>query len=907
MRQFLLLLLLCTSITITSAQTATVSLPSDATEPYLFCFNEEISVQVNLADVNVLFNSGWYTSSEYPDFAGWSNSELWESTQITETEYHFNLNTDLYIWYQTNVAGGMLGSTPLYSNVLHLQLNGSTPQIIYSDTTFCQSSAYTLSAEPADLGDNQYQWYLNDEPITNATSANLDITVEGSYKVAAVTSPASCPNVYYPSQSVSMHYIKPELSARFKSDLNRVTLTTTANFDTYQWQQASSDQSTLSDITNATNASYNAQISATGTYYAVEASINGCTSTSNRILVNNTVYATPQITEPTNDFICADGSVELHLTQDSYSSYQWYKNGSEIYNQTSSTLIVTSDYSLGSGTYSVRVNVPYDETPLESNGISLTFAQAASIQIKDDATLCANSNVILQAVNDERNYDSYQWYFNDVNDFNSAVEISNATQSELEIAVPSEARYYWVSTTENGCSTLSNTKLIEKFQLYTPYFTMEPWDGKICMDGSATLTAYAENVNYQWYLDDKAITNATEATYVANEPGNYNVEVSSQLCANAAPAMAEYDAKISYRVTPILSVSPEGKEFNGSPIFCMYDEVTISIDNADNYTNIKWFGKTFEPGSTLDQWTELTNVTGSSYTFTNGVDNSHIYFKARVDSVMESGEICTGYSDVMLIDQWVFSSVEIMSHDNNSELCSPGDSTLLNLAYFGEYDHYRWTCNGVEVENSNNDSIYAKTMGDWVLTCYPEQCPSLPISSGTGPYVHFIYQHEFIEEDGILYSMPKDQPMGLNWGFTGTYQYQWYYNDEAMDMSTFDSQWGLDLEGLKPGAYTLKVTNPNGCESISDPYIVKSTDISNVQDHLALYPNPTSGEFIIELNSANNVESIEVFNMVGMLVKHINNISSRNTISISEEQNGLYMVKINFTNQKFTITKIVKQ
>ncbi|HYV92570.1 MAG TPA: T9SS type A sorting domain-containing protein [Chitinophagales bacterium] len=93
---------------------------------------------------------------------------------------------------------------------------------------------------------------------------------------------------------------------------------------------------------------------------------------------------------------------------------------------------------------------------------------------------------------------------------------------------------------------------------------------------------------------------------------------------------------------------------------------------------------------------------------------------------------------------------------------------------------------------------------------------------------------------------------------------------------------GLVLSGVttkkiivsETGNYSLVVTSPGGCSASSSPVtVVQSCKLNDEQDEtitsLKLYPNPANGNFIIELNAANTLETtanIQVINMLGQIV-----------------------------------------
>jgi hypothetical protein len=73
--------------------------------------------------------------------------------------------------------------------------------------------------------------------------------------------------------------------------------------------------------------------------------------------------------------------------------------------------------------------------------------------------------------------------------------------------------------------------------------------------------------------------------------------------------------------------------------------------------------------------------------------------------------------------------------------------------------------------------------------------------------------------------------------------------------------------------------------------------------NIKLYPNPTHGILLIEISGTNETLSsysgnkIDVFDINGQQLFHINQINTYNTINLALKPNGTYMLKITFMGQ----------
>ena len=88
--------------------------------------------------------------------------------------------------------------------------------------------------------------------------------------------------------------------------------------------------------------------------------------------------------------------------------------------------------------------------------------------------------------------------------------------------------------------------------------------------------------------------------------------------------------------------------------------------------------------------------------------------------------------------------------------------------------------------------------------------------------------------------------------------------------------------------YMIEVTSLTGIEDITDENIV--------------YPNPASD--VIKINSPENVQCIEIFNMQGQLVKTVT--GEVNHISVKDLANGMYTLKL-MTDNGTSMHKIIKK
>ena len=106
---------------------------------------------------------------------------------------------------------------------------------------------------------------------------------------------------------------------------------------------------------------------------------------------------------------------------------------------------------------------------------------------------------------------------------------------------------------------------------------------------------------------------------------------------------------------------------------------------------------------------------------------------------------------------------------------------------------------------------------------------------------------------------------------------------------------------LVTGNYAVRIIL-NGCTETSDcvSLTVVGINENELENSLSVYPNPSKGQFNIELNQA---AEITITNALGVIVKTQNCIAGKNKITLADAPNGLYFVQL--THNNATLTKKV--
>lgn len=127
----------------------------------------------------------------------------------------------------------------------------------------------------------------------------------------------------------------------------------------------------------------------------------------------------------------------------------------------------------------------------------------------------------------------------------------------------------------------------------------------------------------------------------------------------------------------------------------------------------------------------------------------------------------------------------------------------------------------------------------------------------------------------------------------GTYSYTWTPGGQTTQTAT----------GLSTGSYTVCVMNvSNGCSTCVGVTIncVTGIEETNIEGSVSVYPNPSSGLFVIETSNLLNTY-LEVTNVLGSIVYSTEIKADKTTIDLSGAGKGVYFMRAGNVVQKIII------
>jgi PKD repeat protein len=154
-------------------------------------------------------------------------------------------------------------------------------------------------------------------------------------------------------------------------------------------------------------------------------------------------------------------------------------------------------------------------------------------------------------------------------------------------------------------------------------------------------------------------------------------------------------------------------------------------------------------------------------------------------------------------------------------------------------------------------------------------------------------------------SQPVITAIGNQLNSTMADSYTWYYNSNLIS-SAANSSYTANADGY----YSVTVTNEFNCQSSSEPVYITVDEIafdSNIDKTILIAPTVVHHSILIQLNSEQKAESIEVFDAIGRLVKKEKDPSSMMTMDLSEIASGKLFVVIRFQNGSTKKTILIKE
>ena len=425
----------------------------------------------------------WQSSTNnttFTDITG-ATSSTYDASSISQTMY-----------YRRVVSSTGSPCAAATSNTITVTVNPTlTAGTISGDQTFCASGdpvAFTQTAPTGGTGTYTYQWQSSTNNITftdiaGATASTYDassISQTTYYRRVVNSAGSACTAATSNTITVTVH---PALTAgsigsdqAFCAGGDPAAFTQTAPTGgsgtyTYQWQ-SSTDNTTFTDISGATNASYDAPFISQTTYYRRVVSSTGspCASVNSNVVK---ITVDPALTAGTisgNQTFCVSGD-PVAFTQTAATggtgsyTYQWQSSTNnttftDISGATSSTYDAPT---ISQTTYYRRVvnSTGSACTAITSNTLTVTVSPALTAgAVGSDQVFCINGDPVAftettAATGGTGTY-TYQWQSSANN--TTFTDISGATNATYDAPSISQTTYYRrvVNSTGSACAAVNS-------------------------------------------------------------------------------------------------------------------------------------------------------------------------------------------------------------------------------------------------------------------------------------------------------------------------------------------------------------------------------------------------------------------------------------------------------------------
>lgn len=763
-------------------------------------------------------------------------------------------------------------------------LNGkANPNYLSTEVRFNYgiSSNYTTNTAWQNIGngDDYLNRSVNLSGLTPGTTYHYRIeakNVEGtSYGKDSTFTTKDFPNLAYSYDSTLC--IGDDVSFTNQSTISNGTLS-------YDWEIRNSNGSL---VHSSTAISPTFTMSAAGTYTVklTASSSDAVTTTKTSGLVVEAT-PTPSITAGGATSFCQGGTVTLSGNT-GFQSYAW-SNGASTSSITVSdsntyTLTVTSTNGC-SGSTSVNVDVnPLPTATVSSATSSFDFCDGGSLDL-----------------NAPSGATGYQWY----KDGSAITGGTSATYSTT-----ASGSYAVEVTSADGCTSLSSAQTVTKNT--NPTATISNASALSFCDGDSVTLSAPVGMTYAW------TTGATTQSITQSTSGQVGLTVTD---ANGCSATA-IPVTVNVHNVPSMTVStPSGTSFcqgqsvtlQASGGFASYawsngsTNQNIIATTAGNYTVT---GTTSDGCSTTSSATSVTvnanpvaTITNSgssvlctgdsttlsaptgmsAYLWSNGETTASITTStaANYSVTVTNADGCSATSAATAITTSAIATPMVTSN-GPLEFCDGGS---VSLAVPMGYSSFMWN-NGSgfsQITVNASGDYYAQVMNaDGCIatsdTVTVEVFPTPPTPSIS-----------YTANDTVMTSSET----------TGN---QWYFNGNMMPGETNQT-----LRPMNLGNYSVRIIDTNGCEGdMSAMQFYNSIGMEeNLADQIELYPNPTQGRVILELNQL-EVASLRVVDATGRTVIDRKGCTGVCELDLSETGSGMYHIIMITTDGKQVIKPVV--
>jgi len=685
-----------------------------------------------------------------------------------------------------------------------------------------QSVAFTSTVSGGTPPYIAYQWYLNGNPVSGATSPAWTFTPSstGLYTVYLVVTDSLGQNAQSNTAQVT---VNPTLQVSVSPSLVQMDLGQSKTFTatvsggttpyTYKWY--------LNDVLvlGATGSTWTFTPTSTGSY---------------TVYVNVTDSATIPVTKKSNVAsvtvnpalsvsISPAPSVVLDLGQSvTFTSivsggtppysYQWFLNNNPVSGATSTTWTFTPSTT---GVYTVYLNVTDSGDPTaKSNVVTVTVNPALTVSLSPSSVEMdlGQSKTFTATVSGGTAPYSYKWYLNDA-------LVPGATGSTWTFTPASVGSYtVYVNVTDSATTPVTKKSNVASVTVNPPLsVSVSPASFVMDMGQSVTFTSTVSGgtppYSYQWVLNDNPVPGATGSSWTFTPASTGSHSIYLNVTDSGDPTVKSNVVLVIVNPALSVSIAPTSvtMDLGQSKLF-----VSTVSGGTPPYT-YKWYlNDALVPGATGSTWTFTPTSVGSYTIFLNVTDSATV-------AVTEKSNIASAT---------VNPALTVSISPSPSVTLDLGQSVMFSSVVSGgtlPYS-YQWFLNNNPVSGATGTTWAFTPSSPGAYTVYlnvtdsgDPTAKSNVVSVTVNPTLQVSISPSLVV---MNLDMSKTFTATVSGG-TAPYSYKWYLNDVLVPGAT-GSSW--TFTPISTGSYTVYV---NVTDSATTP-VTKKSNVASVTVNPAL-------------------------------------------------------------------------
>lgn len=628
------------------------------------------------------------------------------------------------------------------------------------------------------------------------------------------------------------------------------------------------------------------------------------------------------------DTVCEGNTFSLVAQSDPGLSFQWYRDGSPIPNATDDTLeySISTLYNLDHSTFSVEAIDPNggcrprsDESLITIVGFPNYFIGSGS---GNKSNFCEGDTVTLTP-NYGINGHQYQWY-------KDSMAVPGQTARPYTIT---ESGTYTVKISHLSCSIFAPQRNITFFP-NDPILLSPPGNQILCQGDSFVLYPPPTPIPptaYRWYNGSQVLWGKPLDSLIITQTGDYwltwwspcgkdssqHIQV-TMISSPVAPNITGPVNMPCQGSTAHLSFQPDSGVFyqwqrNGLDL---PGETSSSLNtNQDSLyqvvaTNSNFCQKISTPfdlqfglvppvpmlqvtastplceGEAAVLETNVSNVSYQWYRdglpISGAIQDQYLAatsgtYHVKVNSVDQ----CSSESDTVSIQVWpkpVAPWIRIEVGEDSS-FCN-GEDIELELFTPESNLNIQWYLDNIYIPNASADSFLATSGGTYHATVTNSHgcqaaSQSIILSSIASP-------SPLIDKLGMDTLYTLSSYLSYTWMLDGT--------DSVLASGPY-------FVPSQSGNYVVRVDSSNGCSGVSPPFFYGTTRLADIaQLSIKLYPNPSHGQFNLDLPSLQHEATLEAFDLKARLMLQTEYSPAQSgqaqALHLKQAPDGVYLIRL---------------